>query len=115
MVYSRVSYKLFFLMRETGIWDMGGADRLIAEYSEAQSGCPISHTYTPDGVRALVESSGPFEVLRVEKAHIFPYSIPEYTRGELVRAPEWANVTDEQMAELEKELGWHTLVVARRR
>lgn len=46
MVYSKVSYKLFFLMRETGVWDFSKLDHLIARYSEAQSGCPVTYTFT---------------------------------------------------------------------
>ena len=48
MVYSKVSYKLFFLMRETGVWDFSSIDQLIGEYSEAQSGCPVTYSYTAE-------------------------------------------------------------------
>jgi SAM-dependent methyltransferase len=46
MVYAKVSYKLFFLMRETGVWDFARIDELLGEYSEAQSGCPVTYSYT---------------------------------------------------------------------
>jgi 2-polyprenyl-3-methyl-5-hydroxy-6-metoxy-1,4-benzoquinol methylase len=38
MLYSKVSFKLFFLMKETGEWDFSKLDQLIARYSEAQTG-----------------------------------------------------------------------------
>lgn len=38
MLYSKVSFKLFFLMKETGEWDFSKMDQLIARYSEAQTG-----------------------------------------------------------------------------
>ena len=46
MVYARVSYKLFWIMKEENIWDMGRIDELIARNSEAQTGCPVTYTYT---------------------------------------------------------------------
>ena len=46
----RVSYKLFFLMRQTRIWDFAKADAIVAKYSEAQTGSPITHTYSFDQV-----------------------------------------------------------------
>lgn len=51
MVYAKVSYKLFFLMRETGVWDFARIDELLGEYSEAQSGCPVTYSYTEQEVR----------------------------------------------------------------
>lgn len=110
MLYSKVSYKLFWVMKETGNWDFGRMDELMAQYSEAQSGCPVTYTYTFDDVRKLLEG---FEILEIRKAHIFPYEIDAYRRFEYVKEPCWRNVSDERILELEKELGWHTLVRAR--
>ena len=45
MVYARVSYKLFWIMKEEDIWDMSRIDELIARNSEAQTGCPVTYTY----------------------------------------------------------------------
>jgi hypothetical protein len=42
MLYSKVSFKLFFLMKETGEWDFSKMDQLIARYSEAQTGSFLS-------------------------------------------------------------------------
>jgi hypothetical protein len=38
MVYSKISYKLFFLMRETGHWDFSKVDSILSTFSEAQTG-----------------------------------------------------------------------------
>jgi len=109
MVYARVSYKLFWIMREEGIWDLGRIDELIARSSEAQTGCPVTYTYTGETVRQLLEG---FDVREVRKAHIFTWDVEAYTRYEYKKAPEWIDVSDRELAALEKELGWHLLVKA---
>jgi len=109
MVYSRVSYKLFWIMKEEGIWDMSRIDELIARSSEAQTGCPVTYTYTQETVGALLEG---FRILDVQKAHIFTWDVEAYKRYEYRKAAEWANVSDAELARLERELGWHLLVSA---
>jgi SAM-dependent methyltransferase len=109
MVYTRVSYKLFWVMHEEGIWDMGRIDEVIARNSEAQTGCPVTYTYTDASARALVAG---FDAVDIQKAHIFTWDIEPYKRYEYVKAPEWANVSDAELAELERELGWHLLIRA---
>lgn len=117
MVYSRVSYKLFFLMRATAIHSMAAASALLAEYSEAQAGSPVSHTYTLDDVDAsdVLLDRRRWQLVDVRKAHIFTYDIDAYRRGRLVAAEEWADVDAATLASLERELGWHTLIVAKAR
>lgn len=110
MVYSKVSYKLFWIMRQEGVWDMGRLGELIARNSEAQTGCPVTYTYTFDELKSLLHR---FRVLDIRKAHIFTWDLDAYKRYEYKKDPAWAKVDDHQLAELEKELGWHTLVRAR--
>jgi len=112
MVYARVSYKLFWIMKEEGVWDMSRIDELIARNSEAQTGCPVTYTYTDDSVRELLAG---FTVTNVRKAHIFTWDIDAYRRYEYKKALEWATVSDAELAILERELGWHLLVRARLR
>jgi 2-polyprenyl-3-methyl-5-hydroxy-6-metoxy-1,4-benzoquinol methylase len=110
MVYSRVSYKLFWIMHEEGVWDMGRIDEVIARNSEAQTGCPVTYSYTYDSVRELLSG---FDVTEATKAHIFTWDIEPYKRYEYVKDPAWAGVSDAELARLEKELGWHLLVRAK--
>ncbi|MEP7309708.1 MAG: class I SAM-dependent methyltransferase [Acidobacteriota bacterium] len=109
MVYSRVSYKLFWIMKEEGIWDMSRIDELIARSSEAQTGCPVTYTYTQETVGTLLDG---FRILDVQKAHIFTWDVDAYKRYEYRKAPEWASVSDDELLRLERELGWHLLVRA---
>jgi 2-polyprenyl-3-methyl-5-hydroxy-6-metoxy-1,4-benzoquinol methylase len=110
MLYSKVSYKLFWIMHEEGVWDMSRMDELIARNSEAQTGCPVTYTYTFNEVRTLLSG---FEILDIRKTHIFTWDIEAYKRYEHKKDAAWTNVSDERLAELEKELGWHTLVRAK--
>ncbi len=110
MLYSKASYKLFWIMKEEGIWDMGRLDELIARNSEAQTGCPVTYTYTFNEVRKLLTG---FEIMDMRKAHIFTWDVAAYKNYEYVKDPVWADVSVEQLAELEKELGWHLLTRAR--
>jgi len=110
MVYARISYKLFWIMREEHIWDMSRIDGVIARNSEAQTGCPVTYTYTDRTLRELLAG---YEVIDAHKAHIFTWDIDAYRHYEYRKAPEWAGVSDAELAELERELGWHYLVRAR--
>jgi 2-polyprenyl-3-methyl-5-hydroxy-6-metoxy-1,4-benzoquinol methylase len=109
MVYARISYKLFWIMQQENAWDMSRIDELIARNSEAQTGCPVTYTYTHDTVAELLTG---FRLLDVRKAHIFTWDVDAYREYEYRKAPEWANVSDADLAELEKELGWHLLARA---
>ena len=109
MVYSRVSFKLFWIMKTENVWDLSRIDEIIARNSEATTGCPVTYTYTPDSVRTLLHD---FRVLEVSKAHIFTWDIDAYRRYEYKKDPMWAGVSDADLAELEHELGWHMLVRA---
>ena len=54
-----------------------------------------------------------FDILEMRKAHIFTWDVDAYKRYEYKKDAAWAGVTDEQLENLEKELGWHLLIRAR--
>lgn len=110
MVYSKASFKLFQIMKDEGVWDMSRLDELIARNSEAQTGCPVTYTYTYDEARDLLKG---FEVLEMRKAHIFTWAVEAYKQYEYKKDAAWAGVSDQQLENLEKELGWHLLIRAR--
>lgn len=110
MVYSRFSYKLFWLMKEYDGWNFSTTDSLVQKYSEAQSGCPVTHTYTFDEIRDLV---GELEVTDVWKDHIFIWDIPSYKQNIFVPDVPFRNLDPLYLKKMEKELGWHTMFVAK--
>jgi hypothetical protein len=88
---------------------MSRIDEIVARNSEAQTGCPVTYTYTDESVRELLAG---FRVQDVRKSHIFTWDVDSYKRYEYKKAPEWAHVSDAELAGLERELGWHLLVRA---
>lgn len=112
MIYSKLSYKVFNLMKETGVWDFGELDSLIAAYSEAQTGCPITYSYTLEGTNRLFSD---FTILDLRKAHIFSWNIPKYITYQYEKEDCLKNVSDEFFREMESELGWHILVKAKKK
>lgn len=110
MVYSRVSYKLMWLMHTEGPWDMSAVDQILARSSEAQTGCPVTYSYTLTSVRELLSD---FEIVDLRKAHIFTWDVEAYKNHTFKKDPAWARVNDDELAELEQELGWHLLVKCR--
>lgn len=110
MVYAKISYKTLWLMHMEGPWEIGSLDPLVAKNSEAQTGCPVTYTYTRGGLDRLLPG---FEITEAKKSHIFTWDIEHYVRHEYVRDKAWQGVSERDLAEWEEELGWHYLVKAK--
>lgn len=113
MVYSKVSFKLFWLLMESNAKTMGNFENIIRTGSEAQTNCPVTYTYTMDEISELLMSKG-IHVQSIWKDHIFSWSIEQYKRGEYVKDNYWKDTNLITFKKLEKELGWHTMVVAKK-
>jgi len=111
MVYSKFSYKLFWLMDQYDHWKFENIDLLIQNYSEAQSGCPVTYTYSFDDVEELLKPH--FSICKIWKDHIFKYDIENYKQNIFITDTTFQNISDEYFRSLEKELGWHTMVIAK--
>ncbi len=97
MVYAKNSWK--DAMIEAGF-----------DQPEAQNGCPIAFTYTPE--EAAVLTSG-FTITELRQDHIFPYIVEKYIRYEYEPQP-WFKAMPEGMFEaVEKRFGWHMLITAK--
>jgi SAM-dependent methyltransferase len=111
MVYHHWSSKVFgILFRDAhgAFWRLAEA---VAKSSEAQTGCPVTYTYTRRSLRQWVERSG-FAVDELFADHIFPYRIPEYVKYEYVKAFPFNVLPRGVMRALEHRLGWHLCVTA---
>lgn len=110
MMYSKISWKLFWVMKETGIWDLSKLDFLMSKFSEAQVGSPVTYTYTFDELTDLV---GPdFKVQELYKDHIFRFDVAKYRKGIYEIDESWKNVSEPMFRAFERELGWHTMLTA---
>lgn len=114
MLYHRKSTKVLrILMRHLLDFRRKSVDQIVALESEAQSGCPITHTYTKKAARELLESCG-FLVEKMEVAHIFPYDWREYKEYRYRRGFPWNIIKGRLFNWLETKLGWHLLIWARK-
>lgn len=112
MVYHRYSYKVFWILLSQGKGAFWKLDDLIARHSEAQTGCPVTYSYSRKTVQKLLEG---FAVESAEVEHIFSYSIPEYKRYEYRKAWPFRWMPASVFRFLEKRWGWHLCVTARMR
>lgn len=110
MVYHKGAFKVFQILEDYD-FNYENADVLIAKHSEAQTGCPITFSYTPKEITKILDGVG-LEVTNIEIAHIFPYKIDEYKKYEYVKEDIW-NMPDETFAEFQKKYGWHLLVTSK--
>jgi 2-polyprenyl-3-methyl-5-hydroxy-6-metoxy-1,4-benzoquinol methylase len=94
MMYAKNSWKAFMI-------DAG------MDQPEAQSGCPIAFTYTPDELRNLLKG---FFVVDIHQDHVFPYVVEKYVRYEYELQPWFKAMPPEMFRALERNLGWHALV-----
>ena len=113
MVYHRHSWKVFWIVAAQGRGRFWKIDQLVALYSEAQTGCPVTFSYTRPEARELVERTG-FRVRDVRVDHVFPYQTREYLEYRFVKEPYFRWLPDSLFRALERRFGWHLLVTAER-
>ena len=110
MVYSKMSWKVLWIVLTYGRGAFWKLDDLVARYSEAQEGSPVSYCYDFNEVRELFRD---FEIIELRKEHIFPYKIDKYLKYEYEKVWYFRWLPSPVFHWLEHRLGWHTLVVAR--
>lgn len=112
MVYYRYSWKVLALLLGEGRGQFWRLTDIVAQNSEAQSGCPVTYTYGKVDIRRLLEDCD-FQLEHAEVHHIFPYRIRVYKRYRYVKEwyfrylPEWI------FSMLERQFGWHLCLTAR--
>jgi 2-polyprenyl-3-methyl-5-hydroxy-6-metoxy-1,4-benzoquinol methylase len=109
MVYNRHSWKVFWIMLRYGKGAFWKLPELIARYSEAQTGCPVTYSYTKKSIRKFLDV---FNILDSKVDHIFSYSIPEYKRYEYKKVWYFRYLPKTVFRWLERKLGWHLCVTA---
>jgi 2-polyprenyl-3-methyl-5-hydroxy-6-metoxy-1,4-benzoquinol methylase len=112
MVYYRYSWKVFWIVLKYGWGQFWKLDKLVARYSEAQTGCPITYSYSKKQFSDLMEKQG-FGVTDVFVDHIFPYRIPDYVQYRYVKVWYFRWIPQGIFRWLEHHFGWHLCVSAR--
>lgn len=111
MVYHRRSWKVMWILMTEGKGQFWKASKLIAKNSEAQTGCPITYTYTRNEGRRLMELRN-FCVRDIFVDHIFPYRIAKYVQYRYAKVPYFAWMPPPLFHALEKRIGWHLCITA---
>lgn len=109
MLYSKWSWKIFWIVLRHGYGRFWRSRDLVKKYSEAQSGCPVTHYFSFRDIRKLMRG---YHISEMRKDHIFPYKVDKYInyQYEMVWYFRW--MPKFLFHWLEKNLGWHTLIVA---
>jgi 2-polyprenyl-3-methyl-5-hydroxy-6-metoxy-1,4-benzoquinol methylase len=113
MIYHRYSWKVLWILISSGRGRFSDVERTIARYSEAQTGCPVTYTYSRKAARELVESRG-FKVLNIQVDHIMPYRIPDYVQYRYVKEWYFRWMPAKIFRSLERAFGWHLMITATR-
>jgi SAM-dependent methyltransferase len=111
MVYHRRSYKVGWILLTEGRGQFWKLPDLVAKNSEAQTGCPVTYTYSRREGRQLLERHG-FRVREVRVDHIFPYHIPDYVQYRYAKEPHLRWMPQPLFRALERRFGWHLLLTA---
>lgn len=112
MVYHRRSWKVLWIFLRYGWGRFWKLKQLIATHSEAQTGCPITFTYTRAEFTRIMERHG-FRVIDAQVEHIFPYRIRDYVQYRYVRVWYFRWMPKPLFHWLEQKLGWHLCVTAK--
>lgn len=111
MVYHRRSYKVAWILATEGKGRFWKLEELVAKNSEAQTGCPVTYTYTRRQGREFLERHG-FRVTKAEVEHIFPYRIADYVKYQYVREWYFRWMPQPLFHALEHRFGWHLCLTA---
>jgi SAM-dependent methyltransferase len=111
MVYHRYSWKVLWILLTYGKGQFWRLAELVAQYSEAQTGCPVTYTFTKREIRDLLERHG-FRVTEIWVDHIFPYRIPDYVQYRYVKVWYFRWMPQPLFRWLERHFGWHICVTA---
>jgi 2-polyprenyl-3-methyl-5-hydroxy-6-metoxy-1,4-benzoquinol methylase len=111
MVYHRHSWKVLWIMLTGAKGQFWRLDESVARHSEAQTGCPVTYTYSRQTVQTLLEHGG-FRAQEISVDHIFPYHIPSYVKYQYVKVPYFRWMPNALFRWMEKTFGWHLCVTA---
>jgi 2-polyprenyl-3-methyl-5-hydroxy-6-metoxy-1,4-benzoquinol methylase len=109
MVYNRASWKVMQIVLTEGRGQVWKLDEFVARNSEAQTGCPVTYTYTRSSLAHLLNG---FRIRRFAIHHIFPYRIPDYVQYRYVKNWYFRVLPPRVFEALESTLGWHLCATA---
>jgi ubiquinone/menaquinone biosynthesis C-methylase UbiE len=112
MVYHRYSWKALWVLLRSGKGRFWKMDELVARHSEAQTGCPVTYTYSRREGRRLLARGG-FETTEVRVDHIFPYRIRDYKEYRYRKEWYFRCLPQGLFRAMERGFGWHLCLTGR--
>jgi len=109
MVYHRYSWKVLWILLTYGHGAFWKLDELVAQHSEAQTGCPVTYAYSRKGIHRLLNG---FEITDMWADHIFPYRISDYVQYRYKKVWYFRYMPRPLFKWLERHFGWHLCVTA---
>lgn len=109
MVYHKYSWKVFWVLMKFGKGTFWKIDKLIAQYSEARLGCPITYVYSEWAARVLLRG---LKIKNIQIEHIFPYKFPEYKNNIYKKVWYFKWLPKKVFNWLERKFGWHMCITA---
>jgi 2-polyprenyl-3-methyl-5-hydroxy-6-metoxy-1,4-benzoquinol methylase len=109
MLYYRYSWKVLWIILTYGKGQFWRMNELVARYSEAQEGCPVTYIYSRKEAKALLKG---FEVVEMQVDHIFSYYIPDYKQYKYTQVWYFRWMPAPLFRWLEQQFGWHLCVTA---
>ena len=110
MLYHRRSWKVFWILATEGRGAFWKLDELIAQNSEAQTGCPVTYAYTSGEAARLLSG---FDVVDSQVDFIFPYRIRDYVEYTYVKNWYFRMLPTRVFRWLERRAGWHLCITAK--
>jgi ubiquinone/menaquinone biosynthesis C-methylase UbiE len=109
MVYHRYSWKAVQILLREGHGAFWRFSELVERHSEAQTGSPVTYSYTRRSIRKLLRG---FSIDSISADHIFPYRVADYVRYRYVKVWYFRHLPKPALRWIEKRLGWHLCVNA---
>jgi len=110
MLYHRRSWKVLWILLTEGRGALWKLDEVVARNSEAQTGCPVTYTYTRAETKRLLDG---FSVDDCRVDFIFPYRVTDYVQYRYVKNWYFRMLPERVFRALERRLGWHLLITAK--
>jgi len=109
MLYNKYSWKSLWVLVKYGRFKFWKFSELMAKYSEAQTGCPVTYLYTKNSIRKLLKD---FDILSIKKEHIFSYKIEDYKEYRYKKVWYFRIMPIFLFKFLERLIGWHLCIEA---
>lgn len=111
MLYYRYAWKVLWICLTYGKGQFWRLPELVARYSEAESGCPVTYIYNRAEGRELLAHGG-LRTTRAAVEHIFCWRIPDYVEYRYVKEWYWRWMPEPLFRWLERRWGWHLCLTA---